>query len=841
MDKQGNSKGGTEKDGVVGGRCYGCHTQCAMRVHLENGRVVHVEGETSFRNKGALCPKGLASVYKLYAPDRLNYPMKRTRAKGDPDPGWVRISWEEALDTIAERLKEIRKKYGARSIAFGQGTGRFSNELCSRMKNCIGSPNVIHSGHMCRGPMASTTCLTVGHHLRADFDNSECMVFWGRNEAWAHPAFNTPHIIENLMDRGAGLIVVDPRFEHPLAHKADVYLPVRPGTDGALMLSWINVILEESLFDEDFLKNHTNAAFLVRTDTGGLLLESDSGQNGRKNGFLPFPECIEDRSNRPECLVWDAKSNSAKPADEAGVDPELFGTFTVNGIKCRTALDLLREEALKYTPEKAAEICWTGSAEKIYKAARMFAKSRSACLDAGSFGIQGLEGGHTNTFQTLRAMLCLDAVTGNINRLGGDLGSPNWKWITGEWSRKGGFRTMTPWGAPDDETAVILEGPHPHEPAMNEYPMQPGLPSMIDCFKAMKTGEPYPIKAYVMVQGNPLGGWCEDQATVREGLTALDFLVDMDLHLTPTGHLADIILPAGLGPFERGEHPIIKPLYDRRSDEYFYIELGKRLAPDWWPWKNEADYWESRRRMDEENRSQATNAGFEIQRGMPAPDLDYFKQTDQKIGKPVGFPTPTGRVEIFSQIARQHNIDPIPNYVEPAQSPLKHDKADRGETGIKYPLVLTTGARLPVYYHSEHRSSPYQRALFPHPQMEVHPQTAESSGLKSGDWAWIETKTGRIRMKVKASPGVMPGVVSMKHGWWQGCPQLGLPGYGWDGSNANLLCAGDEHDPALGVPAVRSQCCRIYPAEKEPYSWEAPYYGSGIPESCGGEETEVKS
>ncbi len=801
---------------------------------MQAGKVVKVEGEPFFRNMGALCPKGLSSIRKLYAPDRLNYPMKRTRPKGAADPGWVRISWEEALETIAGRLKRIQEKYGPRAIAFGQGTGRFTVELCARLKNCIGSPNVIHPGHMCRGPMAATTCLTVGHHLRADFDRSACMVFWGRNEAWAHPAFNGPHIIRNIAEKGAKLIVVDPRFEHPLAHKADIFLPVRPGSDGALMLSWMHVIFEESLYDAAFLKNHTNGPFLVREDRGELLLHGDLDPGAGQKAFLPYPACITDRKNRPVCMVWDKVSGTARPASAAGVDPELFGTYTVNGIRCRTALQLLREEAAKYPPEKAAEICWTGSAEKIRAAARMFATSPSACLDAGSFGIQGLEGGHTNTFQLLRACLCLDAITGNINRPGGDCGLPHWRWITGQWQREGGYRTMTPWGAPDDDLSVKLEGPHPEEAALNQFPLQPGLPSMIDCFRAMKTGTPYPIKAYVMIQGNPLGGWCEDQATAREGLLALDFLVDMDLHLTPTGHLADIVLPAGLGPFERGQHPIIEPLFDRRSDEWFYIELGKRLAPQWWPWPDEAAFWQWREELEGQNRAEAVAAGFTLERGLPAPALDYFAQTDPLTGEPVGFPTPTGRIEIFSQIARAHQIDPVVRYVEPDQSPLGDN-----ELKSRFPLVLTTGARLPVYYHSEHRSSPYQRALFPHPQMEIHPDTAGIYGLETGQWAWIETRTGRIRMQVKSTPGMLPGVVSMAHGWWQGCPTLGLPGYGWDGANANVLCAGDVLDPALGVPGVRSQLCRVYPAEAEPFDWQAPFYGNGIPETCGGQETTV--
>lgn len=818
------------KNGVAGGRCYGCHVQCGMHVHLENGKVVRVEGEPYFRNIGALCAKAHAGVQKLYGPDRLNYPMKRTQPKGAADPGWVRISWEEALETITARIKEVQEKHGSRSVAVGQGTGRFSTELNFRLASSLGTPNMIGPANMCRGPMASTTCLTVGHHLRGDYDQSRCMVFWGRNEAWGHASFNAPHIMNNLVDRHAGLIVVDPRFEHPLAHKADIYLPVRPGSDGALMLSWLHVIFEEELHDRDFVINHTNGAFLVRSDTGELLLESHLKEDTDESAFLPYPQSIEKRAARPRCLVWDTSTGSAVFADSPGVTPELFGEHVVEGITCRTVLEILRERAAEFPPEKAAEICWSGSAEKIRQAARLYAKSESSATDLGSFGIQGLEGGHTNTFQTLRTLACLSAVTGNINRPGGDCGRPHWRWVNGEWKRHGGRRSMTPWGAPDDHPSIMKEGSFPDEPAMNEYPLQPGLPSMIDCFRAMKSGEPYPIKAYILIQGNPLGGWCEDQATVYEGLKSLDFMVNMDLHLTPAGHLADILLPAGLGPYERGRHPVIDPLYERWSDERFYIELGRRLSPDWWPWENEEAYWQWLDRINGENNGAAVAAGFQVERGLAAVDLDYYKKADPETGSPIGFPTPTGRIELYSVIAKQHGIEPIPFYEEPAQSPLSSS-----ETAKEYPLVLTTGARLPVYYHSEHRSSPSQRELFPHPEMEIHPDTAGKYGLRSGDWAWIETKTGKIRMKVNATPGILPNVVSMAHGWWQGCKPLELPGYGWDGANANLLVAGDAYDEALGVPPVRSQCCKVYPATEPPFSWESPWYGNGIPTELGGE------
>jgi anaerobic selenocysteine-containing dehydrogenase len=814
---------------VFPGLCFECHRQCGVQVQVRDGRVVKVEGEPKSFNQGALCAKGQSTIQNLYHPERLNYPLKRTRPKGELDPGWVRISWDEALTTIADKINEVVAKYGPHAVANGQGTGRYSNPLSARWKNSIGSPNTMGPNHVCRGPMAATVCLSVGHHMRADFGTSRCLVFWGRNEVWSHAGASNPAIIGNLIDRGAKMIVVDPRFENPMAAKADIYLPVRPGSDGALFLSFINVIIEEELYDKDFVSNWTNGPMLVRQDNMELLKEGDVVPDGDSRDFLLYPDSITNRADRPTLMVWDTVTNSPQVVDTPGVVPALFGSFTVNGIDVKPVFQMLSDRAAEYPPEVAADICWTGSADKIRQAARLYAQSESACTDVGSFGYQGIEGGHTNTFQTIRAEVCMSAITGNIDKPGGDLGHPHWTWITGEWKRDGGPRSMTPWGAPDDDIDIVEEGPHVTEPALNEYPLQPGLPSMIGAFKAMKSSEPYPIKVYTMVQGNPLGGWCEDQNAVYESFKACEFMADMDLYLTPTGNMCDIVLPAGLGPFERGENKIIQPMYERWADEKFYVLIGNRLNPDFWPWRSEEEYWGWRNKTIGGNIGRAKAAGFPIERGAPAPKLDFFKDIDANTGKPIGFPTPTGKVELYSVITKQNGFDSLPNYVEPAISPYSQP-----EMAQEYPLVLSTGARLPVYYHSEHRANPYQRELYPHPQLEIHPDTAAQYGIQHDDWIWIETKTGKIRMKAKVTSGIMPGVVSTKHGWWQGCRELGLPGYGWDGANANVLVSADEHDTALGVPGTRSQLCKVYKADQPPYVWDPPYYGSSVPKELWG-------
>jgi anaerobic selenocysteine-containing dehydrogenase len=595
--------------------------------------------------------------------------------------------------------------------------------------------------------------------------------------------------------------------------------------------------MSEGLYDEEFVEKWTNGPVLVRTDNMELLREGEVVPGGDLRDFLLFPESIEDRSNRPTLMVWDTLTDSPQVADTPGVKPALFGQYDltlVDGteVECKPVFQILSDEAAQYPPERAAEICWTGSAEKIRESARIFATSPSASLGRSALGM------NTNWFQEARLKRILAAITGNLNREGGLSGKPSHRWILGEWKRgglgaggvfsEGGARGHKCFGALDDHQRSSMEGPYPFEPALGEYPLQIGFTSQIDGFRSMSTGKPYRIAGLSIAQTNPLS-WCEDLKSVYEGLMALEFLAVDDLWLTPTAHLADIVLPAGLGPFNRGEKKVIEPLFERWADEKYFVELGKRVNPDWWFMEDEEGYWAWRHAIEKELAAEAEAAGIPVERGAPAPSLKFYEEIDPQTGKPIGFPTPTGKVEIYSvitkQLGSQHGIDPIPVYVEPMQSPYSTPDLHK-----KYPLVLTTGTRLPVYYHSEHRANPLQRELYPYPEVDINQETAAELGIKHGDWVWIETKTGKIRMKARLTIGIDPRVVSTKHGWWQGCKELGLAGYGWDGANANILISGDEHDPALGMPGMRAALCKIYRAEEPPFVWDPPYYGSGVPE-----------
>jgi len=197
-----------------------------------------------------MCSKGLAVTQLAYHPDRILYPMKRT------DNGWERISWDEALDTTAGKFKEVIEKYGPEAIIIGQGTGRDYESHFSRFGNLLGTPNVLTAGHMCYLSRTGATLITCGNLPVCDYGNNpKCIVMWASNPLWTNPDEYKGVSFWRAYEKGAKLIVIDPRKGF-LAKKADLWLQVRPGTDAALAMGFHNVIIEEELYDKDFVAQH---------------------------------------------------------------------------------------------------------------------------------------------------------------------------------------------------------------------------------------------------------------------------------------------------------------------------------------------------------------------------------------------------------------------------------------------------------------------------------------------------------------------------------------------------------------------------------------------------------
>ena len=243
----------TRTEGIVRSHCRICHGGCGVLVHMKDGRVIRIEGDPqSPISRGTLCPKGMASVQLAYHPDRLLHPLKRKGAKGEGK--WEKISWDEAYEILTRKMKGFMDNYGAESIVLGYGTGRDNEAFIYRFANLLGTPNVLTAGHMCYGPRVSTSIITCGNLPVCDYEgNPRCVMVWGNNAILSNPDEYKGLYLSDALAKGAKLIVVDPRFTK-LADRSDLWLQIRPGTDVALALGMAHVIVEEGLYDKEFVR-----------------------------------------------------------------------------------------------------------------------------------------------------------------------------------------------------------------------------------------------------------------------------------------------------------------------------------------------------------------------------------------------------------------------------------------------------------------------------------------------------------------------------------------------------------------------------------------------------------
>jgi anaerobic selenocysteine-containing dehydrogenase len=285
----------------VSGFCNLCVSRCGSIAVVENGRFVALEPNPFHPTGKALCAKGRAAPELVYHSERLLYPLKRTNPKGDPDPGWQRISWEEALDLTAKNLRRIAEEHGPESVVISASSPSTSGSDDSmvwiqRLMNAFGTPNLCVAMELCGWGRYFATTYTFGASVPGnylpDLENAECILFWGYNPNLARLSHATATV--DALKRGARLIVVDPR-RTGIAKKANLWLQVRPGTDAALALGIANVMIERGWYDREFIRQWTNGPLLVRADNGRLLTQSDISENGSVKQYVAWNDVM----NRP--------------------------------------------------------------------------------------------------------------------------------------------------------------------------------------------------------------------------------------------------------------------------------------------------------------------------------------------------------------------------------------------------------------------------------------------------------------------------------------------------------------------------------------------------------------
>ena len=782
------------------GYCALCWSSCGCVSVVEDGKLVAVEPDPTHPTGESLCGKGLAAPEYVYSKARILHPLKRTRPKGDADPGWQQITWDEALDTTAAAIKRIAEERGSESVAFSVTTSagtamQDSYPFIERLRHAVGSPNEVASIELCDFSKDFVYPHTFGVNMpTSEVENGDCVILWGHNPGTSWLAF--ARRITKAIRRGAKLIVMDP-LRVGFAAKADQWLRVRPGSDGALALSLAHVMIEEDLFNQEFVCRWTNGPFLVRNDNGAMLCGADLGMD---NG-----EQIR--------LAWDRANNEVVPYDinvgdflEA-VTPEqlqLRGEIKIKTpsgeLVCQPAFDCYAQLCAQYPPEKASEITWL-PADQIRATARLIGDSKAVSC----YSWAGLEM-HSNTSQTGRAIACLYALTGCFDAPGGNVifEKVPANTIFGEELMPADV-TAKPVGS--EQRSL---GPE----SIFGWITGDGL------YKAVLEREPYGIDALISFGMNLLMSHA-DANTGKRALESLEFMAHADLFMTPTAQYADIIFPVNT-PWEREglktdfyadqcatshvqlRQQVIEPLGESQSDAWIATELAKRLGCGEAFWHGD---------MDAAREHILAPSGVTLAELRAAPGgintklkSRYQKFAEIENGHPVGFNTPSKRIELYCETFFNHSYDALPVYTEPVVGPYS-----KPELAEQYPLVLTD-TKSPHFIHSQYRHVAKLRRHEREPRIELHPNTAAARGIEEGELVEVRTPHAGTRMRARFVKTLDERVVRATAGWWQACEPLDLAAYdpcSDEGANYNRMIANDGADPIGGCTANKSYLCEI--------------------------------
>jgi anaerobic dimethyl sulfoxide reductase subunit A len=690
---------------------------CGLQVTVRGGNITKIEPadfpDDRYRR---LCLKGISLVQMEAPSDRLLYPLKRHGDRGSGQ--WDRISWDQALDEIATRFREISSTHGPRSMMFFPYSGQLSvlngmSGIYLRLASVLGASgtSLIQFGLDSAVPSGIEDTFGMGSGYLAndfaDLPNSRLILIWGGDPVQSRMNW-WPFFLEAKRG-GTKLVTIDPRFT-TTASKSDEWLAVRPGTDLYLALAMLNVIIESNWIDREFTLWHTAAPLLVRQDTGEYLRCSPEDS--------PF-------------RVWDEQTQKAVPPEQAA-QPVLTGHFRVCGIDCCPAFDLLREMISHYPPELAEQK--TGlPAERIRALAKAFSHEKPARI----FSLYGIDRWHNGaTFGRLIATLA--ALTGNLGKPGAGAG------VDGFTSPilLASDALMYPDGL-KYEPINVAELPH--------YILEE---------------KPYPIKGLFVAFSNWINQWPDQNFLCHKILPQLGLLVVADHFMTETARWADYVLPVaslferedmviGPGPYVQYQPQIIDPPGECRSDLRIASDLAERLgcgqhfsatAKDYL-----ADIFNNEKILNGLSFDELRKTGL-LQRNVS--DSDLIAHQNYK------FDTPTGRVEFYVERLLPYN-HALPEYAPPAEADPD------GKLIEKYPLVcLTEHSRYRV--HSTFVNTPWLRELEQEPYAIIHPDTARPRNIQEGDLVQLFNDRGFVVLRAHINQAVPSSAVYLSQGWQSG-------------------------------------------------------------------------
>ncbi len=414
-------------------QCHGCITCCPVKVYVEDGVAVKIEGHPyGDINLGSLCVKGMSQLHTAYSPRHVIYPMRRTGARGAENMAFERISWDEAIEEASENIVRIMEQYGTYSLLATTGGGGayvgasmppvvMASVFCTNayepgaaqcylprmtISQFMGLPGQSMADGNVAEPWKGLGSIDKEAGVKND---TEVLVLWGTQPSCSQTARAGRGMAE-LRAKGVKTVVVDPNFSTD-ASKATIHLPVRPGADAALILSWYRYIFENKLYDEEFTKFFTNLPCLIDTTT-----------------WLPvkaqelFPDFVQSTpENTPAYVCFDNKTGELKPLEfcapeNATVDPEIFWAGEVNGKQYKTAGQLYKEEAEPWTLARTEEFCWVPAARNE-AAIKLYTDQLKQGKCAGIVHGVATDMEETSS-QAPIGLMGLDAIMGYINKPG---------------------------------------------------------------------------------------------------------------------------------------------------------------------------------------------------------------------------------------------------------------------------------------------------------------------------------------------------------------------------------------------------------------------------------------
>jgi anaerobic selenocysteine-containing dehydrogenase len=693
-----------------------CGGRCAFKCTVRNGKLAMIQPNIwPDKRFSTVCLKGLSEIERIYSPDRLQTPLKRVGKRGEGK--FVPISWNEALTTIASKLKDYKGKYGGKSILFilspsveygypflpallgaqyANGNG-IDIGLANGLEECLGTENY---GYIQNEP--------------SDWVNSRTIIFLGCNIL--ETTLTDSKFFYKAKESGAKIIVIDPNHSTTAA-KSDQWIRIKPGTDGALLLGMISAILDNNWYDQDYLVKNTSAPFLVRADTQKLLRQNASEESVEKNPYL----------------VWDENSNSLKPFNAPDVKPKLEGEFSASGIKVKTVFTALKESQKPYTLKWAANK--TEIEENIIlELTRDYASRGPAVLGWGFGGVDKW----ANSDVTGHAGGILGALTGNIGRVGGGVG--NALYHAAAWSAELGS-----W-----------ELPSQFEVAESEMT----APDFRD--------KPNSVKAVINV-GNGLQQQFANMHKTEKWIEELEFVVTIDPFHNPSVDYSDIVLPASTA-FESEydivnlqinrshvllSQRIIEPLHQSKSDFQIEKELAAKLGLDQYLPKTPEEYQNARLNSQDPalkgiNVKTLKEHNFIMR--LNAPEEPYRSFMDQV------YPTPSTKLELYHEIMIEDH-QALPNFEAPSEASKENPLMK------KYPLNFSS-AHTRYRVHSQFTNAKWINQYYPEPRVEMNPQDAKRRGLKNDDIVEVFNDRGKFRARCRFNEAYRPGQIRLHEGWW---------------------------------------------------------------------------